>query len=188
MAYRVYRYTFPDGKMYIGVTKNKIETRRDQGYQHNKPLQEAIRSVGWGGLKVDILEDGLSQKEAFEKERYYIQELGTSNPEYGYNISLGGKATFEGLHHTETHKKYMSGLLKGIVFTDEHIAHLCEAHSGERKPVVRILDDGMTIKYKSLGDAAIAVGGYKANIGRACESGKPYKGSRWAFEEGGDER
>jgi len=108
--YRIYRYTFPDGKVYIGVTKNRIETRRDQGYQHNKALQKAIRSVGWSGMKVEIIEDGLNKSEAYEKEKYYIKKYCSNDPDKGYNISLGGKATFENLHHTEEHKKYMSNL------------------------------------------------------------------------------
>lgn len=188
MSYRVYRYTFPDGRMYIGVTKNKIETRRDQGYQHNKPLREAIRSTGWAGINVDILEEGLDQNEAFIKEQYYIRKFNTSNPVYGYNVSLGGKATFEGLHHTEEHKRYISAVLKGREFSDVHIEHLRESHSGERKPVIRYMDDGSSIKYKSLGDAALAVDGHKTNISRACRSGRIYKHSQWAFLEGGDER
>lgn len=31
---KVYKYTFPDGKVYIGMTTKSLEERRDSGYQH----------------------------------------------------------------------------------------------------------------------------------------------------------
>lgn len=188
-AYKVYKYTFPDGKVYVGVTKNSISTRRDQGYQHNKRLQDAIHEVGFKSVTVTILADGLTQNKAFELEEYYIGILQSNDAEKGFNVSFGGKSTFKGLHHSEEHKAYLSDLYKGKVFTPDHIAHLCESHKAERKPVIRMMLDGRTTYYKSLSDAALNASGFKSNISRACQNGKPYKESYWFFvDEGGDAR
>lgn len=180
--YKVYRYTFPSGKVYIGVTKNPIEVRRDQGYQHNKELQRAIRQVGWQGLKVDILENNLDNETAYERERYYISVFHSDDPNKGFNISKGGKATFEGLHHTEDHKKYMSNILKGRPFSSEHRNHLREAQ--KKTPVVRIDTNGTKTNYTSLHEAATSVNGHPTNVSRACKSGRLYKSYSWAFAEG----
>lgn len=186
----VYMYTFPDGMKYIGVTKNSIETRRDCGYQHNKPLQAAMRKYGWRNVEKTILEELLDAEEAFQREKYYISLYHTDSPDVGYNVSHGGKDTFRGLAHTEEHKKYISKLLTGRIVTDEMRERYKEGHSKERIPVCSINEDGTIAKhYQSMGEAAADVGGHKTNISRACtKKGKWYKGYQWAFDErkGGD--
>lgn len=54
--YKIYKYTFPNGKIYIGMTKNSIQYRKDCGYQHNIQLRDAIRNFGWKNISVEILE------------------------------------------------------------------------------------------------------------------------------------
>ena len=108
--YKIYLYKFPDGKVYIGMTKNDLATRRDQGYQHNKPLQEEMRKTGWGNIKTLILEDGLTKESACEREKFYISKFDSTNPKKGFNISKGGKATFKGLHHSKSHRQHLSEL------------------------------------------------------------------------------
>ena len=187
-TYKIYQYLFPSGKIYIGMTKNSIATRRDQGYQHNKPLQIAIKETGFSNIVVDILEDGLSQNEAFEMEKYYISKFQSNNPQKGFNISKGGKCTFEGLHHTSKHKQHMRELYQGRVFTEEHLTHLREGHKTEQRSVIGIMPNGDQIQFDGLRDAAESVGGYRSNISRACKNGKPYKGVVWLFTKGGDDR
>ena len=187
-SYKIYKYTFPDGKVYIGMTKNSIQTRRDQGYSHNKPLQEALRTAGWKNVIVDILEEGLSHEIACEKERYYIHIMDADKPQYGYNVSKGGKSTFEGLKHTEAYRKKMSELNKGKVFSEETIQKIKTCHTKERKAVIQMsLCEKVLEKFDSLGDAALAVAGHKSNISRACKNGNIYKGFKWAFDEGRDD-
>jgi predicted GIY-YIG superfamily endonuclease len=183
MSYRVYQYTFPDGMIYIGVTKNTVEQRRNQGYQHNKRLQNAMREVGWSNIQVDILADDLTQNEAFEKEKYFIELLDTTNPAIGYNLSKGGKSTYAGLKHTDEYRQKMSKLYKGKVFSDETLKRMKEAHRKERKAVACFTVDGEQVgSYESLHEAAKACNGYPTNISRACkQAGKIYKGYMWFF-------
>ena len=181
-SYIVYRYVFPNGKIYIGVTKHDIKTRMREGYKHNEQITKAIKEFGSKSIQKEILEQDLSQEQAYEKEKHYIAYFKSNHPVFGYNISAGGKCTFEGLHHTEKHKRYMSEKYKGKVFSESHIQHLKDGHSAERIPIISIGKTGNKTIYESLGEAAVAVNGYKTNIARACKSGKAYKGYMWAYK------
>ena len=185
--YKVYKYTFPDGKIYIGTTGQRIQDRRDCGYQHNKPLTQAMRGVGWKNIKVDILFSSESKEDAFNAEMRFIAQYNSTEPRSGYNISKGGNATFAGLHHTEEHKQNMRAILSGRKFSEKHIANLCHAHAKERKPVICTDQFGEKLTYESLGSAAQSLNCHKSNISRACASGKKYKGFFWTFaKQGGD--
>lgn len=185
--FKVYCYLFPDGKRYIGVTKNDISTRRDQGYQHNKELQKAIRSVGWRNITAMIIASATTQEGAFKKERYFISKYRSNEPEYGYNISSGGKATFQGLKHTDEYRKKMSERFKGKTYSPETMEKMKQSHEKERKPVIQYDLSGIFVReHESLGAAALFVGGYKSNITRSIKSKRPYKASIWRVK-GGDE-
>ena len=178
--YIVYKYEFPNGMIYIGVTKNTIQVRREQGYQHNRQLQDAVKQFGWNNVTTEILEENLSEDEAFSKEIDYIGLLNANDPRKGFNVSKGGKATFAGLKHTEEHKKYMSSVLTGKTFSQTHIDNLKHSHAFQRKSVSQYSKNGKFIQhFNSLADAAACVGGCKANISRAVLNGKPYKGFLW---------
>lgn len=183
-VYKVYKYAFPDGKVYIGMTSLTLAERRDCGYQHNPKLQEAMRMYGWAGFSHEILMDGLTEKEASEMEQKLIAEYEATDSSKGYNVSLGGKSTFKGLKHSEEHKQRMSEMYQGKQFSDEHLKHLKEAHAKERIAVKSIDVLGNIIKeYDSLTSAADDIGGHKTNVSRACKSGKPYKGVYWRYAE-----
>ena len=184
-SYRIYKYTFPDGKIYIGVTKYTVRQRQYYGYQHNKALSEAIRNVGLSAIKVDILSEVDDRNAAYEEEKRMIALHKATDPSIGYNISKGGINTFEGLKHTEENRKKMSILYKGRRFFFFFLAKMRIAHAKERMPVVATDADGNVVaEYESLHHAADAVGGYPTNIARACKTpGKIYKGFLWEFAE-----
>ena len=181
-THKVYMYTFPNGKIYIGVTKHSIEERRDNGYQHNKQLQVAMREAGWKNIKVDILAQCEDQDTAFNKEQEFIAKFNATDPDVGYNKSHGGKSTFQGLHHTEKHRQKMSKLFKGRQFSEETIEKMRRGHAKERRPVSQIDSEGKVVsRFESLLCAARAVDGYQTNIARACKSGRKYKGFAWKY-------
>ena len=176
-------YTFPNGMIYIGMTKYSIGHRRNCGYHHNNRLLSAIKEFGWKGTQAEILEDGLSYEEACEKEIFYIHDRMSNNPSIGYNISTGGKCTFDGLHHTEEHKRKMSRIMSGRSLSDNTKQKLKMANSKSAKPVFMCDTCGNVIKrFSCLRDAASEVCGHKTNISRSCKSRKPYKGFLWKFE------
>ena len=80
-------------KIYIGITGQKPERRwrNGQGYKTSTYFYNAIQKYGWNNFEHIILQFNLTQQEAEEKEKYYIQKYNTLNDTYGYNIKKGGK-------------------------------------------------------------------------------------------------
>ena len=80
-------------KIYIGITGQKPERRwrNGQGYKTSTYFYNAIQKYGWDNFEHIILQFNLTQQEAEEKEKYYIQKYNTLNDIYGYNIKNGGK-------------------------------------------------------------------------------------------------
>ena len=80
----VYKHTSPSGKCYIGITSAKNPNLRwgvggrRYLYKHETrgehvKFVNAINKYGWDNIKHEILETGLTHKEAKEKEKYYIE-------------------------------------------------------------------------------------------------------------------
>lgn len=91
--YKVYCYTFPNGKKYIGQTKRSIKERAGANgyyYQDSPLLYNAIQKYGWDNIQKDILEDNLTLDEANNQEKYYIKLYQTTDKNFGYNLSTGG--------------------------------------------------------------------------------------------------
>lgn len=179
--YKVYKYIFPDGMAYVGVTQHSIQYRKDCGYQHNKRLSDAIRNTGWSNVQKVIIADGLSKDEAFKLEMKIIEEEHLTDKTKGYNISYGGVATFEKLKHTEEFKKMLSNRFKNRHYSEATLNKMKKAHEKERIPVMCMSGGVVVQRYDSLHSAAESVGGYPSNISRACNSLKPYKGFEWRF-------
>lgn len=82
-----------NGKVYIGMTSLLPTTRfgnNGKQYSRNVPFTEDILKYGWDdGFYHEILYSGLTEKEACETEQRPIQEYDSTNPEFGYNQSVG---------------------------------------------------------------------------------------------------
>lgn len=102
--YIVYKHTTPNGKVYIGITCKAPNDRWASGfgYEHQVYFFRAIVKYGWINIKHEILFEGLTKKEAENKEVELIAEYKAADLTYGYNIDLGGD-----LHRlsVETRKK-----------------------------------------------------------------------------------
>ena len=68
-------------KIYIGITGQKPERRwrNGQGYKTSTYFYNAIQKYGWDNFEHIILQFNLTQQEAEEKEKYYIQKYNTLN-------------------------------------------------------------------------------------------------------------
>lgn len=90
----VYIHTSPSNKHYVGITSRKPEERwghNGYGYKNKSPhFWLAIQKYGWGNISHKIIAENLTRKEAEDMEIELIEELQSSNNEYGYNISPGG--------------------------------------------------------------------------------------------------
>lgn len=85
-TWSVYRHTFPNGKVYIGVSVNP-EERWDNGmgYADNRPMFRDIVFYGWRNIAHEILFSGLTEIEAFDKEKDLIASYGKNGREKTYN-------------------------------------------------------------------------------------------------------
>ena len=144
MAYSVYLHTFPNGKKYIGVTRQNPLDRWNNGYgyRNQKLVFRAILKHGWDNIKHEVLFSDLSKKEAEEKEIELIAFYKSDNPQYGYNILRGGDVSRGEYHPTEDDIKKQSKAMKerfkhiphwmnSKKLTDEWKQHIREGNTGK---------------------------------------------------------
>lgn len=93
--YTLYKHTAPNGKVYIGITSRKPETRWEngKGYKCNKHFYNAIILFGWNKIKHEVLAQNLTKEEAEKLEIETIQKYDSTNKEKGYNLRKGGSAS-----------------------------------------------------------------------------------------------
>ena len=90
--YSVYEHVFPNGKRYIGMTKNISQRwgNGGTGYSGNKQMMKDIEKYGWENIQHNIIADNLSRREAQTKERELIERFDSIRN--GYNNHPGGTA------------------------------------------------------------------------------------------------
>lgn len=85
--YVVYKHTTPDGKVYVGATRNIGSRFGTNGSGYSKqPFGTAIRKFGWDSISHEIIACGLSKQEAEIEEARQIEQYDSANPEHGYNV------------------------------------------------------------------------------------------------------
>lgn len=97
----VYMHIFPNGKKYIGITSKPPNRRWQKGTGYDRvgqpAMYNAIQKYGWGNVSHEILFEGMSLKEAQEKEKELIAQYKTNctryGSRYGYNMTDGGEGT-----------------------------------------------------------------------------------------------
>ena len=124
--YRIYLITnLINGKLYVGITEKKIESRFAQHVKSSfkeKPkcmLHNAIKKYGVENFSFELIEDDIPFEKGPEKERYYIKKY-NSYYKYkkGYNMTFGGKGTVGYIFTDEVRKKIsLAGI--GRVFSPE---------------------------------------------------------------------
>lgn len=115
LSYFVYKHTnLVNGKVYIGITSRLPEKRWGRNgcnYRSNHHFYNAILKYGWdSGFSHEILYSGLTKENAEEHERDLIRHFNSANPEYGYNIALGGNSVGK---MSDATKKKISASNKG---------------------------------------------------------------------------
>lgn len=102
------------GKYILGL--QAVYQRNDGGrngcnYRSNHHFYNAILKYGWdSGFSHEILYSGLTKENAEEYERDLIRHFNSANPEYGYNIALGGNSVGK---MSDATKKKISASNKG---------------------------------------------------------------------------
>jgi len=101
VIYSLYVHTFPNGKVYVGITSRDPEERWEYGCGYLKvrkdgrPIQPkiyyAIKKYGWYNVKSTVLLQSKFKDEIEKQERYFITEVYHSDQtKFGYNVDRGG--------------------------------------------------------------------------------------------------
>lgn len=146
-SFCVYKHTSPSGKVYIGITCREPDKRfnHGRGYKGSPHFMSAIQKYGWDNIDHEIIETGLTKKQAEEKERYYIKLYDSTNPKFGYNITYGGGV---GGRFTDETKRKISESLKAAYKNPElremaRIRATGHKHSEETKAKMSASRKGM---------------------------------------------
>ena len=161
----VYIHIFPNGKVYIGQTKQKPEDRWSKGKGYRGQLVgRAIQKYGWSNIVHKVIKTNLSKDEANELEISLIKHYDSTNEHHGYNIAFGGCANAKGLKHTAEHNQKIS---------DSHKKRVC-CYTREGNKVGT---------FESIMTASDFVGG-SFRVISACCNGKKKSGYGyiWRFE------
>lgn len=91
--YTVYKHTNKkNGKVYIGITKQCVERRWQNGNGYKGTyFWNAIQKYGWFGFEHEVLFSGLTKQAACEMEQFLIIYHRSNERAFGYNIAEGGQ-------------------------------------------------------------------------------------------------
>ena len=182
--YTVYKHTSPSGKVYIGITRQKPESRWQGGlgYRHNEYFFRAILKYGWDNFTHDILCTGLTMDAASQMEVALIEAHRSTDKRYGYNITTGGEC----FKHSLESRALMSERRKGKgrrTIPEDIRQKMRDSHKGGAAPK-RVVCLSTGVVYDSINDAARATGLDKSPISRCCRGVAHYNtagGLRWAY-------
>lgn len=113
--YIIYKYTFDNGKCYIGQTNNitnRISYYRNHYKNNPYPFLRALNKYGFDENKFEIIATAKNRSELNELEKGFIKLYKSNNKDKGYNLSSGGGG-LSGLKHTQEYKDNMSEKYKG---------------------------------------------------------------------------
>ena len=90
--YSVYMHITPSDKRYIGITSSTVDARwrGGSGYSYNTHFYSAIQKYGWNNIQHIVLAESVTKERAIEMEIALISDYDTTNPLFGYNITVGG--------------------------------------------------------------------------------------------------
>lgn len=140
--YIVYKHIFPNSKVYIGITSQKVNKRwsNGRGYKGSTLIYNAIQKYGWSNVKHEILFNNLTKEEAEQKEIELITKYQSNNENYGYNISNGGNCI--GTLSEETKNKIRKAH-KGFQHSEETKNKISETKKGKAIEALKGKNNGM---------------------------------------------
>jgi hypothetical protein len=111
-----------NGKKYVGQTIKVLQKRINEhlfNARLDKPtmyISKAIKKYGEDNFRCYQIDKARTKNALNKKETYWIKMFCSDEPEYGYNLTIGGDSA----KVTDLAKKHMSKAQKGRIITSEH--------------------------------------------------------------------
>lgn len=185
----IYKLNFPNGKTYIGQTRQKLQVRLNRhksnafnknSRMYNLAISNAIRKYGWDNIKVNII-DKTDIDHAIAKEAFYIEKFESMIDDNGYNLVKEGQIRKE---ISNTTRQKMSNSHKDVPLSKKHRENILKAKQGKlpsnTRSVVQYDLNGNIIKeYESVSE--ILRGDYSRAVYNALTHENIYKKSIWKY-------
>ena len=137
--HKIYKYTNKiNGKVYIGRTCQTLAKRagaKGCNYKRCTYFWRAIQKYGWENFEVEILEEGLNNEEAAERELFWMNECNSRDRHCGYNVMDSYSCASDELR--QKHRENTKGVnnpMHGYVYTEEQKEKMRERSLGENNP------------------------------------------------------
>lgn len=121
MTFLIYKITCNiNNKCYIGKTNDldaRIKQHRIKAKNNRQPsyIHNAITKHGFDNFKIEVLLDNIENEDvAYNIEAAYISNYQSNNPDFGYNISPGGRGVMSNMTHTKKGRDKISQMQKGM--------------------------------------------------------------------------
>lgn len=160
--YKVYKHTFPNGKVYIGITSYRwhesARWKNGEGYNNQTYMRNAIKKYGWENIIHEILFEDLTKEQAEQKEIELIAFYKSNKKQFGYNIQNGG--LFRG-QLSEQGRKILSDKMiynnpmKNPIIAEKVAAKTRERHFTEDKRIRMSLESPVKKKIICLNDGNV---------------------------------
>ncbi len=164
-----------NGKKYIGQTiysdHPNRRWRNGSGYKVQEYFWRAIQKYGWDNFDHEIVASNLTKEEADNFEILLIQKFNTTDPQCGYNITLGGGGML-GWHPTDQQINKQKDTMRKYYDYIKYIQRMRDV--APKRAVYQFTLSGLFIeKYESSMEAERQTGLNSGAISK-CAFGKAY--------------
>lgn len=137
--YTIYKLTNKvNGLIYVGCTtqtlKERLSRHKSAYKRKDNDLYKAMRECGFDNFEPSVLECGEEDSIRYEREKYWISKLNSTNTDIGYNRTIGGLGTI-GYKFTEEDRKKISDFLRTRPVTDKMREAFSKAWKGKHLPL-----------------------------------------------------
>lgn len=189
-----------NGKVYIGFTRNTLDSRRREhgsNAHKKKPngyFGKALSKYGMDSFSWEILYKSDNIHLLAKMERYFIRIYNSTDKEMGYNITSGGQGDyvlsedyialhlrgannpFYGRVHTEATKQAIRDSNKRRSGENHHFWGKAHPRRGKPSEGIAILCVQTGERYISINSASAVIGISRQSISRSIIDGKPRLG------------